>query len=49
MPRPTFLRARRPEHEQQRREAILAAARELGRTSGEPNVSLGDQSERGDR
>ncbi|MFB4283249.1 MULTISPECIES: TetR/AcrR family transcriptional regulator [unclassified Nonomuraea] len=37
----TFLRARRPEHKQQRREAILAAARELARTSGVRNVSLG--------
>lgn len=41
MTRPTFLRARRPEHKQQRREAILAAARELARTSGVRNVSLG--------
>ncbi|MFC5824958.1 TetR family transcriptional regulator [Nonomuraea insulae] len=37
----TFLRARRPEHKQQRREAILAAASELARTSGVRNVSLG--------
>jgi AcrR family transcriptional regulator len=36
-----FLRARRPEHKQQRREAILAAARELALTSGVRNVSLG--------
>ncbi|NBE93420.1 TetR/AcrR family transcriptional regulator [Nonomuraea sp. KC401] len=37
----TFLRARRPEHKQQRREAILAAARELAAASGVRNVSLG--------
>ncbi|MEQ4717505.1 TetR family transcriptional regulator [Nonomuraea sp. B19D2] len=36
-----FLRARRPEHKQQRREAILAAARELAVASGVRNVSLG--------
>jgi AcrR family transcriptional regulator len=36
-----FLRARRPEHKQQRREAILAAARELALRSGVRNVSLG--------
>ncbi|MEV4106603.1 TetR family transcriptional regulator [Nonomuraea sp. NPDC049695] len=36
-----FLRARRPEHKQQRREAILAAARELAVDSGVRNVSLG--------
>jgi AcrR family transcriptional regulator len=36
-----FLRARRPEHKQQRREAILAAARELALESGVRNVSLG--------
>ncbi|MEU6714971.1 TetR family transcriptional regulator [Nonomuraea sp. NPDC046802] len=36
-----FLRARRPEHKQQRREAILAAARELAAASGVRNVSLG--------
>ncbi|MGR6914149.1 TetR family transcriptional regulator [[Actinomadura] parvosata] len=41
MTRSAFLRARRPEHKQQRREAILAAARELARTSGVRNVSLG--------
>jgi len=35
-----FLRARRPEHKQQRREAILAAARELALESGVRNVSL---------
>jgi AcrR family transcriptional regulator len=38
----TFVRARRPEHKQQRREAILAAARELATESGVRNVSLGD-------
>ena len=36
-----FLRARRPEHKQQRREAILTAARDLAHTSGVRNVSLG--------
>ncbi len=36
-----FLRARRPEHKQQRREAILAAARELAAASGVRNVTLG--------
>ncbi|MDH2425441.1 TetR family transcriptional regulator [Sphaerisporangium sp. TRM90804] len=36
-----FMRARRPEHKQQRREAILAAARELALRSGVRNVSLG--------
>ncbi|MET8863473.1 TetR family transcriptional regulator [Nonomuraea sp. NPDC004580] len=41
MTRAAFRRARRPEHKQQRREAILAAARELARTSGVRNVSLG--------
>ncbi|SDZ20117.1 transcriptional regulator, TetR family [Micromonospora pattaloongensis] len=41
MTRSAFLRARRPEHKQQRREAILAAARELARASGVRNVSLG--------
>ncbi|MGH3097535.1 MAG: TetR family transcriptional regulator [Streptosporangiales bacterium] len=41
MTRSTFLRARRPEHKQQRREAILTAARELARASGVRNVSLG--------
>ncbi|MEO3874462.1 TetR family transcriptional regulator [Nonomuraea sp. B12E4] len=34
-------RARRPEHKQQRREAILTAARELAVASGVRNVSLG--------
>ncbi|MFF5988837.1 TetR family transcriptional regulator [Prauserella flavalba] len=37
----TFVRARRPEHKQQRRDAILAAARELAIESGVRNVSLG--------
>ncbi|WP_188194240.1 TetR/AcrR family transcriptional regulator [Nonomuraea sp. SYSU D8015] len=37
----TFLRARRPEHKQQRREAILDAARELAAASGVRAVSLG--------
>ncbi|WP_043624155.1 TetR/AcrR family transcriptional regulator [Nonomuraea candida] len=41
MKRSAFLRARRPEHKQQRREAILDAARELARASGVRNVSLG--------
>ncbi|QFY13180.1 TetR family transcriptional regulator [Nonomuraea phyllanthi] len=36
-----FVRARRPEHKQQRREAILAAARDLAVSSGVRNVSLG--------
>ncbi|MEV1169346.1 TetR family transcriptional regulator [Nonomuraea sp. NPDC049784] len=36
-----FVRARRPEHKQQRREAILAAARDLAIASGVRNVSLG--------
>ncbi|MET9250552.1 TetR family transcriptional regulator [Nonomuraea sp. NPDC003709] len=36
-----FVRARRPEHKQQRREEILAAARDLAMTSGVRNVSLG--------
>ncbi|RCV49500.1 TetR/AcrR family transcriptional regulator [Marinitenerispora sediminis] len=37
-----FLRARRPEHKRQRREAILAAARGLAAESGVRGVSLGD-------
>ncbi|XVQ07196.1 TetR family transcriptional regulator [Spirillospora sp. CA-255316] len=37
---PEFVRARRPEHKQQRREAILAAARELALESGVRAVSL---------
>ncbi|MET7331677.1 TetR family transcriptional regulator [Nonomuraea sp. NPDC005650] len=36
-----FVRARRPEHKQQRREEILAAARDLAIASGVRNVSLG--------
>ncbi|WP_236795400.1 TetR/AcrR family transcriptional regulator [Amycolatopsis sp. GM8] len=36
-----FLRARRPEHKQQRREAILDAARKLALESGVRTVSLG--------
>ncbi|MBG0817739.1 TetR/AcrR family transcriptional regulator [Planomonospora sp. ID82291] len=41
MTQPAFVRARRPEHKQQRREAILAAARELALRSGVRDVSLG--------
>src|ERR687893_21218 len=41
MTRSAFLRARRPEHKQERREAILAAARDLARASGVGNVSVG--------
>nr|MDT0659772.1 TetR family transcriptional regulator [Micromonospora sp. DSM 115978] len=37
-----FQRARRPEQKQQRRDAILAAARQLAVESGVANVSLGD-------
>ncbi|HWM35900.1 MAG TPA: TetR family transcriptional regulator [Streptomyces sp.] len=36
-----FVRARRPEQKEQRREAILAAALELGMESGVRNVTLG--------
>lgn len=36
-----FIRARRPEQKQQRRDAILTAARELALDSGVANVSLG--------
>ena len=36
----TFVRARRPEQKQQRREEILAAARELARADGVRSVSL---------
>jgi AcrR family transcriptional regulator len=39
---PTFLRARRPEHKQQRYDAIRAAARELALAGGVRSVSLGD-------
>ncbi|ANZ41685.1 hypothetical protein BBK82_42795 [Lentzea guizhouensis] len=38
----SFRRARQPEQKQQRREAILAAARDLALTSGVAGVSLGD-------
>lgn len=38
----TFRRARRPEHKQQRYEAILAAARSQGLLKGVRNVSLAD-------
>ena len=41
MTRPAFVRARRPEQKHQRREAILAAARDLAVDSGVRNVSLG--------
>ena len=41
MTQSTFLRARRPEQKLQRREAILAAARDLALASGVSNVSLG--------
>ncbi|HEX2171460.1 MAG TPA: helix-turn-helix domain-containing protein, partial [Dehalococcoidia bacterium] len=37
-----FLRARRPEQKQQRREAILEVARQLAVESGVDNVSLGN-------
>jgi AcrR family transcriptional regulator len=38
----TFVRARRPEHKQQRRDAILAAARDLALERGVRAVTLGD-------
>ncbi len=38
----TFVRARRPEHKQQRRDAILAAARDLALERGIRAVTLGD-------
>jgi AcrR family transcriptional regulator len=38
----TFQRARRPEHKQQRHDAILAAARQIALRDGVRNVSLGD-------
>ena len=41
MSQSAFLRARRPEQKEQRRTAILAAARELALESGVRNVSLG--------
>ncbi|GAA3434860.1 TetR/AcrR family transcriptional regulator [Kutzneria kofuensis] len=37
-----FQRARRPEHKEQRRDAILAAARELATRDGVRTVNLGD-------
>ncbi|SDM60120.1 TetR/AcrR family transcriptional regulator [Allokutzneria albata] len=40
MTEPDFVRARRPEHKQQRRAAILDAARELARRDGVRSVSL---------
>jgi AcrR family transcriptional regulator len=39
---PPFVRARRPEHKQQRREAILAAARDLALRRGVRTITLGD-------
>ncbi|MER7788104.1 TetR family transcriptional regulator [Streptomyces sp. NPDC097640] len=42
MPESTFVRARRPEQKEQRREAILSAARELASGSGVRQVSLGN-------
>ncbi|EWM09936.1 LOW QUALITY PROTEIN: transcriptional regulator, TetR family, partial [Kutzneria sp. 744] len=39
---PEFQRARRPEHKEQRREAILAAARALALRDGVRGVNLGD-------
>jgi AcrR family transcriptional regulator len=39
---PTFQRARRPEHKQQRHDAILDAARQLAARDGVRNVSLTD-------
>ena len=39
---PDFQRARRPEHKEQRREAILAAARALATRDGVRAVNLGD-------
>src|SRR5262245_26232506 len=41
MTQSAFLRARQPAHKQERRDAILAAARDLARESGVRNVSLG--------
>jgi AcrR family transcriptional regulator len=41
MTRSAFLRARRPEQKQQRRDSILDAARDLASQSGVRNVSLG--------
>jgi AcrR family transcriptional regulator len=42
MTEPTFQRARSPEHKEQRREAILAAAARLARRDGVRAVTLGD-------
>jgi AcrR family transcriptional regulator len=42
---PRFVRARRPEHKQQRREAILAAARDLAVRRGVRAITLGDLAE----
>jgi AcrR family transcriptional regulator len=39
---PPFVRARRPEHKQQRREAILEAARDLALRRGVRAITLGD-------
>jgi AcrR family transcriptional regulator len=39
---PTFERARRPEHKEQRRAAIMSAARALGAERGVREVTLGD-------
>ena len=39
---PPFVRARRPEHKQQRREAILEAARDLALRRGVRTITLGD-------
>jgi AcrR family transcriptional regulator len=39
---PSFVRARRPEHKQQRREAILEAARDLALQRGVRAITLGD-------
>jgi AcrR family transcriptional regulator len=43
---PQFQRARRPEHKDQRREAILAAARDLAGERAVRDVSLGDVARR---
>src|SRR5919112_1829470 len=45
MAQSAFLRARRPEHKQERHDAILAAARDLAVESGVRNVSLGSVAE----
>jgi len=42
---PPFVRARRPEHKQQRREAILEAARDLALRRGVRTITLGDLAE----